>query len=183
VKLKSTLTLLVLAGLGASASATTFSNVTLVPTGYTLRGITYATADGSTVAVDDVYSFTIAPTTLLAISKDFNYAPGDFDLVGGNFSLYSGTYGSGTLVNAATPGTTAITTSDDAPFAEFDSLSGGNYYVEVTGTAAAGGSDYGVTLYGGTSPAVSAVPEPANAALLLAGLGLMGFMAKRRKQS
>jgi len=55
-------------------------------------------------------------------------------------------------------------------------LAAGNYFLEVNGyvASAAGGS------YSG-NVAVNPVPEPETYAMLLAGFGLLGFMARRRK--
>ena len=58
----------------------------------------------------------------------------------------------------------------------FGPLSAGLYTLTVTGTAA---GDYGATY--GMSAAAVPVPEPETYALLLAGLGVVGFMASRRK--
>lgn len=62
---------------------------------------------------------------------------------------------------------------------------GGNYHLTVFGTAKVGlpllppsylpSANYGVTLN------VAAVPEPSSYAMVLAGLGLIGFMSKRRR--
>lgn len=51
----------------------------------------------------------------------------------------------------------------------------GSYQLIVFGTASAPLANYGVTLN------VSAVPEPSTYAMVLAGLGLIGFMSKRRQ--
>lgn len=172
MKLNNTLTLLALAGFAVSASATNTYNVSLVSTGTTLRGVTFAPG-----AVDDVYSFAIDSATLLAISRDFVFAPGDteVDLANGAFQLYSGIYGSGVAYGASAPITEGYT------YTTYPTLAAGSYYLEVTGTAAVKGSDYAITLYGANSPLL-AVPEPANAALLLGGLGLMGFVSRRRNR-
>jgi hypothetical protein len=58
----------------------------------------------------------------------------------------------------------------------FTSLAAGDYYYQVTGNAT--GSSGG--FYSLTS-AVQAVPEPETYALLLAGLGIMGSLYRRRK--
>jgi len=55
-------------------------------------------------------------------------------------------------------------------------LVAGNYYLEVTGNVlGANGGSYSADLN------VAAVPEPETYAMLLGGLGLVGFVARRRK--
>lgn len=57
-------------------------------------------------------------------------------------------------------------------------LSAGNYYVAVNGVVAgSGGGAYGSDL----TIAVSAVPEADTYAMMAAGLGLLGFVARRKK--
>jgi len=58
---------------------------------------------------------------------------------------------------------------------ELSTLGAGNYYLQVTGQilGASGG------VYGG-SMNVTAVPEPETYAMLLAGLGLVGFIGRRK---
>lgn len=75
--------------------------------------------------------------------------------------VYLGSFGTGDYVSAQTPG----------------AFTPGTYYFEVTGTGA--GTSGGRFAY--TASAVSAVPEPETYALLLAGLGLVGFVASRRR--
>ncbi|MDC8774167.1 FxDxF family PEP-CTERM protein [Roseateles albus] len=73
-------------------------------------------------------------------------------------------------------------TSHSTKFAEFAGddttvkfdLAAGIYHIDVTGTALRNAS-YSVAL------AVTPVPEPTTYALLLAGLGAVGFVARRRK--
>lgn len=58
-----------------------------------------------------------------------------------------------------------------------DFLGSGVYYFEVKGTSLAVGSGFGGHIN------TTAIPEPTNVALLLAGLGLLGGLARRRNQA
>jgi len=80
---------------------------------------------------------------------------------------------------------------DNTPLSfSFGSLAAGTYSLIVKGVASGnplGGWDFGGVSYGGklvTTPAqVSApVPEPETIAMMALGLGVMGFVARRRKQ-
>ena len=75
-------------------------------------------------------------------------------------------------------------------FAEFTGARSGlakfSDYKPLVNTAAQW-TDKGDGIYAGLAPnttafTVTAVPEPESYALMLAGLGVMGFMARRRKQ-
>jgi PEP-CTERM motif-containing protein len=56
---------------------------------------------------------------------------------------------------------------------------GSDYSIHIDGVTLAGSE---TATYSGTM-AVSAIPEPETYAMMLAGLGLMGFIARRRKQN
>ncbi len=60
--------------------------------------------------------------------------------------------------------------------ATFNSLTAGDYYYQVTGSVA-GSMGGGYMLFSNVSP----VPEPETYAMLLAGLGLIGFSLRNRK--
>lgn len=62
--------------------------------------------------------------------------------------------------------------------ASFSNLAAGNYSYSVTGGSWFGAGTFTSTL---TPVSVSPVPEPGSLAMLLAGLGMVGFMARRRR--
>jgi hypothetical protein len=87
--------------------------------------------------------------------------------------LYAGAVGSGTLLGTGSGTAASFSISNVVTGA-------GDYYLEVSGKA--GGLSGG--LYSGSiSSTVSPVPEPETYAMLLAGLGLMGAIARRRNKA
>ena len=115
-------------------------------------------------------NFTGSGTSTVAISSIdfgvfnyFNYDQSSGDLLGANVTSLP--LGSSLVLPFAFGG------------ASQDFLGSGIYYIEVKGAAlVADASFYGVIN-------TTAIPEPANAVLLLAGLGVMGTLARRRKQA
>lgn len=187
MKLKTTLFLLALAFAGGTASAatvgqftlpdsTTALNPTVGPGGAAVHGNFFSGA-----AVDDVYNFNIAATSdLFTYAKEFESL--DVSLDPANFALYTGT-SDGTAATAGTlVGTSFTFGGGSAVTTTYANLLAGNYYFEVTGQATGFlGADYDLSINANT-PAnpLPSIPEPANMALLLAGIGLMGLVAKRR---
>jgi hypothetical protein len=85
-----------------------------------------------------------------------------FDLVASDLSVLS----FGTLTSAG----------PRLAFGGLESLaSAGSYFIHIAGTST------GTAGYNGTLSLVSPVPEPEAGAMMLVGLGLMGFVARRRK--
>lgn len=141
---------------------------------------------GSGWQVDGIYT---AGKTVLS-GWTFSLAAGDVGtfrvvdsfLVGDTWRLYKGT----TLLATSTTGTRTTTgfTGDyedswlDASYSALAyTFSGaGNYSFDVFGD---GGG--GLPAAVGVSLSVAAVPEPETYALMLAGLGVLGFVARRRK--
>lgn len=111
----------------------------------------------------DTYAFTLASASTVAssVSSLGNLAPA--------------TYG---LWNADNTPTAFSWNFNGAPTVHTVNLAAGSYYYSVfanaTGTAA-----YSIN----SAATVTAVPEPETYALLLAGLGVIGFVAKRRKSA
>lgn len=111
----------------------------------------------------DKYTFTLASTTTLTSSiSALGIAPGTYGIFNADntATAFSWNYG-------ANPGATHVAT-----------LGAGTYYYSVFGAT------NGVGVYSLSSAAVAApVPEPETYALLGAGLGIIGFVASRRRRN
>ncbi len=125
--------------------------------------------------IDDIYTF------LLAAKSDvptyaIKFLGEDTNIDNAMVTLFSGTPAASTLVgsfgfNEVQPGTTKT----------FKDLLAGAYFLEITGTATNLGGAYDVNASAQAPSPPLTVPEPANAALLLGGLGLLGIAAASRR--
>lgn len=131
--------------------------------------------------------FTVASAG--AFTDIFNFVMGygqgiDFSALGADtgsgvdfttIALFLGSDATGTLIAT---GDVVNNASASLAFVGDQLISGESYSVELVGSAAADNSTYTFS----ASP-VSAVPAPAAIALMLGGLGMVGFMARRRNSS
>ena len=128
-------------------------------------------------AFDDFFKFTMPGTgQLSSVAVSNNLFP-VLNITSGMVRLWEGTYGD------LTPDTLKLSYSFDGTTGStvhtVTGLAGGfSYYYEASGTAT--GSSGGIHVLTST---LLPVPEPEAYGMLLAGLGLMGFVARRRKQS
>ena len=188
MKLNNTLVLIALAFAGSAASAATVGEFTtldnLTASANPTVGPVGAAAHGNfqaATAVDDVYNFNIADASdLFTYAKEFESL--DVSLDPASFTLYSGTSTGNSGTGATMIGSTFSFAGGNAVTTTYSNLAAGNYFFEVTGSATGVlGADYDLNINANTPGGpLPAVPEPANMALLLAGLGLMGFLVKRR---
>ncbi|RZJ09795.1 MAG: PEP-CTERM sorting domain-containing protein [Rubrivivax sp.] len=116
-----------------------------------------------------------APVGTFVNEYDFTLT-GTYDLKANlGFAGIAGTFG---VFKVGTPDDTALFSwSFSGPanqVTETFTLGSGSYYYLVSGKSKSG-------YYSLTSTAVAAVPEPETYALLAAGLGVIGFVARRRR--
>jgi len=162
---------LALSTYGAGAFATTTDWGTLGPAGAA------AVVLDPPGAIDDIYTFVLAATSDVP-AYAIKFLGEDTDIDNATLSLYSGAPGSSSLVgsfmfNEVQPGTTMT----------FKDLTGGSYFLEVTGTALLLGGAYDINASAQSPSPPLTVPEPANMMMLLAGLGMLGVVAARRNRA
>ena len=120
---------------------------------------------------EDSYLFSLASAASVFSTAVSNNLTNVLGLTGGNVVLFRETG----AVDAAV-GSFAFNDVTGSISHSFGALAGGDYYylVSGTGTGSAGGF---YTL----SSTVTPVPEPESYALMLSGLGAIGFVARRRR--
>lgn len=128
----------------------------------------------------DVYLFSLSQTADTIASTISLFLPGveggapSYDISNQSIALFSDPGGDGTAGVNTQVGTTVFY-DDESGILSAKNVAAGNYYFEIDGNA--------IGTQGGTyqfAVNTAAVPEPETYALMLAGLGLIGFVGKRR---
>lgn len=125
---------------------------------------------------NDEIQFTVAPgaTKIIANAVTLDLA-GFLGIEPLTATLYSGAVGDhGTSLGSADQITQGVSFGTGTLFPL--TLAPGTYHIDFNGTTTEGGGGF-------YSVAIAAVPEPETYAMLLVGLGLIGFAARRRKHN
>jgi hypothetical protein len=118
----------------------------------------------------DHYLFTVSAAFSISLQDTlYGGTNGSYGISGLNATIYDSS-----VIPVAVYGPTAgvLNTTPSG------SLAAGSYDLRIDGTAAAGGGSY----WGAVTLTTAPIPEPETYAMMLAGLGLMGFVARRRRQ-
>lgn len=188
--MKTTLVALALAAVAGASSAATVGTLYDAGTGAALAdgadlGPGLYTAVQADIQPTYTSSFDYVYNFALDMNSDLNVAANTYlgPVVDGSaeFNLYKGT-STGLSGTAAQQVGSTFAFGSTIATTTFSNLAAGSYFFEVDGAPSTQiGTAFNVTLQAsGDTPPLPAVPEPANMALLLAGIGMMGLMAKRR---
>lgn len=188
--LGASLALLSVASLNAFADEIEYKGILSVPSTFTYgndisntspASVTYGGNTYFGTSFYDDYQFTVAPGFANSLTSTINFG-NFFGISGLQARLYTGhTHQTGTVV----PGTLIQAWGNTMNAGSFDVtnvvlgpvaiLNAGNYTLQIRGVATglAGGTYSGVFQ-------ITAIPEADTYAMLIAGLGVMGFVARRK---
>lgn len=177
--LKRAVAVAVLAGVSAGANADTTTDLGTIPTG-DQPTIFNGTVLGSQQSFSDLFTFSLSEPNVSSgysvVNVPLEVSNFSFDTVLATMSLVSaganGVIGGGDDVLLAS----TVVPGGDSLSLEYNQPLTGPAYLNITGVA--DGSTGGI--YAGAIAGV--VPEPETYAMLLAGLGLMGAVVRRRSR-
>jgi len=155
-------------------------------------GISVQTTNVQYNHFDDRFTFTIEPglasAELGVTSIDLTFSFGNIEITSLWINVYTDEvvgdvgnvlHASGWLASVDSFGKMSYKFEGDIDFTKFANTT--NFVLRITGeTADSGYGAYDLTLKGGP---IAVVPEPAEYAMLLAGLGVVGMIARRRRMS
>lgn len=182
ITMKQTLIAIALASAVTSAQAATINlngasfpyNLGADPTDANIYSVTHAVG-----SFTDVFTFTLTAASDTISSAVALLLPGltggpSYAIDNGTLTLFSDPGNDGAAgVNVALANTTY---GSSTGILAYNNAAAGSYFWAVSGDAV--GSQGGVYLYAANTAA--AVPEPETYAMMLAGLGLIGFIGRRR---
>jgi hypothetical protein len=134
--------------------------------------------EGQNKLFSDSYTFKVVGTSEAGgtVSAAFTSSQ---DLYIKSFDIYSALTNTVVIAGVSELKSNAIGKNDFWSLPEDSTLSAGNYYVKVTGQILGlEGGTYAATL--NVTSLASAVPEAETYAMMLAGLGLVGFVGRRK---
>ena len=175
MNLKTTLLCAALAAIGANANAT---NVTDWGTLGPIASVAIVNYTGpQSAAIDDIYTFMIADTSDVdGYGEEFEAR--SVSIPGATFTLFQGDYGSAGVTQIGDPFSFTNTATETL----YTNLDSGSYYFQIQGGIPLAGASYDFEAYANASSPPLTVPEPANAALLFAGIGMVAFLTSRRQR-
>jgi len=162
------------AGVAAQAATTDIGEVT--------ENYSQINTPGTVGSFSDLFNFTVAPNVDANVSA-LSFKLRSTGITLSEFSLYSYAQGStfdtasASLVNQVLINRTTVGEYSPSLYFSTGLDSSLGYSLVVKGQSYAAASNYNTQIQ------ISPVPEPETYAMLLAGLGVMGFVARRRQKS
>lgn len=157
--------------LGAITGTSTFSNVTLAGSFMDFMEFTVATVNAAGLATTSI----LFPSTYGALVETLNLYSGTFSAVA---DLPASPISVPFITTFAESGGARITT-----LASSANLSPGAYTLVIGGTSTNEAAYTGIIALTEVPRTLPPVPEPETYAMLLAGLGMLGFIARRRQKN